>query len=87
MKNFKLLLATAVLFAVGSAFTVSNKALVGEYILGTDGTFRLKSTQPAGHCENAQQEICDYTKVNLSGNDTDPANFTPNHTDAEWVED
>jgi hypothetical protein len=84
MKNFKLLLATAVLFAVGSAFTASSKVFAGEYVL-QGSTFVLKSTLPPGHCENEQNIICDYTKTNPSGDNTNPANFTPFRTNARWV--
>lgn len=84
MKNFKLLLATAVLFAVGSAFTASNK-VAGEYIL-QGSTYVLKSTQN-GHCDASQNSICDYTKINPSGSNTNPANFTPNRMNEKWVSD
>ncbi|MGK6342542.1 DUF6520 family protein [Chryseobacterium sp. DT-3] len=83
MKNFKLLLGAAVIFAVGSAFTASNKAVAGEYVL-QGSTYVLKSTLPPGHCEQSQN-ICDYTKTNPSGNNTDPANFTPNQRNASWI--
>ncbi|QPQ52039.1 hypothetical protein H3Z85_00480 [Chryseobacterium indologenes] len=46
MKNFKLLLGAAVVFAVGSAFTASNKA-AGEYVL-IGSTYQLKSSRPSG---------------------------------------
>lgn len=85
MKNFKLLLATAVVFAVGSAFTASNKAVEGEYVL-IDGTYQLKSSRPTGECQDMTSQICDYTKTNPSGNNQNPANFTPHQTDAAWVE-
>ncbi|GEN71207.1 DUF6520 family protein [Chryseobacterium lathyri] len=84
MKNFKLLLGAAVLFAVGSAFTSSNKA-AGEYVL-ISGTYQLKSSRPAGNCESMQSATCDYTKINPSGSNTDPSNFTPHTTNASWVE-
>jgi len=86
MKNFKLLLATAVMFAVGSAFTAAEKnAVAGEYVL-IGSTYVLKSSRPAsGHCEDNDQAICDYTKTNPSGNNTNPANFTANSSGI-WTE-
>jgi len=76
MKNFKLLLATAVVFAVGSAFTAAEKnAVAGEYVL-IDGVYQIKTDRPEGLCVQAS-ETCDYTKINPSGNNTNPANFQP----------
>jgi hypothetical protein len=84
MKKFKLLLAIAVLFAVGSAFTTTNKVLAGEYIL-VGSIFVLASTLPPGHCQIEPNHICNYTKTNPSGNDTNPANFAPNVINARWI--
>lgn len=87
MKNFKLLLGAAVVFAVGSAFTASNKAVAGEYVYDSENsTFVLKSALP-GHCEDMPSEVCDYTKTNPGGDNQNPANFTENRTNAEWVID
>ncbi|REC79512.1 hypothetical protein DRF60_06730 [Chryseobacterium elymi] len=86
MKNFKLLLGAAVLFAVGSAFTTSNKAFAGEYVLIAPNTYELKTNRPAGECREMPSQICDYTKINPSGSNTDPNNFTPNTRNAQWVE-
>lgn len=84
MKNFKLLLGAAVVFAVGSAFTAVNKA-AGEYVkIGS--TYELKSSRPAGECLDNPSATCDYTKINPSGSNTDPSNFMPHTTGAQWVE-
>ncbi len=75
----------AIVFAVGSAFTASNKTMAGEYVL-VGSTYTLKSSIPAGHCEDSEpSDICDYTKTNPTGNNENPANFTPNRTEAIWV--
>lgn len=84
MKNFKLLLATAVVFAVGSAFTAAEKnAVAGEYVL-IGSTYVLKSSRPAGRCLPSA-DTCDYTKINPSGNNTNPANFAANAS-GTWTE-
>lgn len=76
MKNFKLLLATAVVFAVGSAFTASPKDIGDEYVL-QGGTYQLRSSVP-GDCVGASG-TCSYTKIANSGSqpDQNPANFQP----------
>jgi hypothetical protein len=88
MKNFKLLLGAAIVFAVGSAFTATNNNVAGEYVL-EGNTFVPKGE---GICENEPSIICDYTKT---GNATtsqypqpelNPANFTPRTTNARYVE-
>ncbi|RQO37653.1 hypothetical protein DBR39_12230 [Chryseobacterium sp. KBW03] len=85
MKNFKLLLGAAVVFAVGSAFTASNKA-AGEYVLNGD-TWELKD---GGRCESEPSEICDYTKVGSATTPQypnqyqNPANFTAHTTNARY---
>lgn len=79
MKNFKLLLATAVLFAVGSAFTASSKAVAGEYILQGDTWVPIGD----GDCETGSG-TCDYLKTGSAttlqypDQFQNPANFTAN---------
>lgn len=83
MKNFKLLLATAVLFAVGSAFASTNtKAVTGEYYRDASG-FHLKG--PDGECVD-NGPSCSYTIINPSGSLTDPNNFTPVNDPGVWDE-
>lgn len=78
MKNFKLLLGIASVFAVGSAFTAKNKAFAGEYVL--QGNTFVAITHG---CEDAPGEICDYTKTGSATTPQypnqyqNPANFTP----------
>ncbi|QIH34464.1 DUF6520 family protein [Sphingobacterium sp. DR205] len=85
MKNFKLLLATAVVFAVGSAFTANNN-IAGEYVLNGD-TWELKD---GGLCRDEAGSICDYTKVGSATTPEhpnqyeNPDNFTPNRMDARY---
>lgn len=84
MKNFKLLLATAVIFAVGSAFTMSPKDIGDEYVL-IDGTYVLRSQHP-GTCFG-QSGTCSWTKIanNGSNPDQNPANFQQ-RTTGQFVE-
>ncbi|ASE62015.1 hypothetical protein CEQ15_11205 [Chryseobacterium indologenes] len=88
MKNFKLLLGAAVVFAVGSAFTASNNKVAGEYIL-QGSTY----VQVAHTCEEAPSEICDYTKTGSATTPQypdqykNPANFTPNRLNGRPVTD
>ncbi|MNL17277.1 hypothetical protein D3C87_1383610 [compost metagenome] len=88
MKNFKLLLGAAVIFAVGSAFTANNNKVAGEYVL--EGNRFVPKGE--GSCIDEPTIICDYTKI---GNATtpqypqpelNPANFTPHTTNARYVE-
>lgn len=85
MKNFKLLLGAAVMFAVGSAFTASDK-VAGEYVLNGD-TWELKD---GGTCEAEPSAICDYTKVGSATTPQhpnqyqNPANFSPNRMNARY---
>lgn len=78
MKNFKLILGLAIFFAIGSAFTASNKAVSGEYVLDGDTYVQVEHT-----CEAAPSEICDYTKTGSATTPQypnqyqNPANFTP----------
>lgn len=86
MKNFKLLLAGAMMIAVGSSFAASgNNAVAGEYVL-INGTYHLKSERPEGSDCVQSNEICDYTKINPAGNNTDPANFQA-HRAGTWTEE
>lgn len=87
MKNFKLILGIAIVFAIGSAFTASNNAFAGEYIL--DGnTYVLVSHT----CVSAPSEICDYTKTGSATTPQypnqfqNPANFTPYTLNGRAVE-
>lgn len=85
MKNFKLLLGSAVLFAVGSAFTASNNA-AGEYVKNGD-TWELKD---GGSCISQPGATCDYTKVGSATTPQypdqyqNPANFAPNTMNARY---
>lgn len=87
MKNYKLILAIAVVFAVGSAFTGKNKALSGEYIL-VGNTYVLVEHA----CEVSPGDICDFTKTGSATTPMypdqykNPANFTPNRINARVVE-
>ncbi|WP_412468786.1 DUF6520 family protein [Pedobacter sp. KLB.chiD] len=84
MKNFKLLLAGAIIIAVGSSFAASESSAAGEYVL-VDGVYQLKSDRPdTGACEQSN-DICDYTKINPNGNNTDSQNFQP-YRAGTWVE-
>ncbi|RLJ75146.1 DUF6520 family protein [Pedobacter alluvionis] len=74
MKNFKLLLATAVLFAVGSAFASSTKA-EDLYVRNSNGTYQLKT----GHCEVQDNSTCSYNIIDPNG----PLNQDSNFTEAE----
>jgi hypothetical protein len=80
MKNFKLLLATAVIFAVGSSFASVKSAVAGEYVLNGD-TWQLKGN---GTCQQIGG-ICDYTKTGDAVTEEypnelqNPANFTANN--------
>lgn len=87
MKNFKLLLGAAIVFAVGSAFTASKKAVAGEYVYDSENSIYVLKSQLPGQCVNTPSAICDYTKTNPNGDNHDPANFTPNRTNAAWVTD
>ncbi|ANF52950.1 hypothetical protein A0O34_21560 [Chryseobacterium glaciei] len=86
MKNFKLLLATAVLFAVGSAFTASSKTVAGEYVKDGD-TWELKD---GGTCELEPSEVCDYTKIGSATTEQypdqfqNPANFSAHTINARY---
>lgn len=88
MKNFKLILGTAIVFAIGSAFTASNKAVSGEYILNGN-TFELS---PEHECEISPGSVCDYTKTGSATTPQypnqfqNPANFTPNTINARLVQ-
>lgn len=84
MKNFKLLLATAVMFAVGSAFTASPKDIGDEYVL-QGSTYVLRSSLPNGFCEDGAG-TCSYTKIANSGTNPDQnsANFT-HRRDGQFV--
>lgn len=74
------------MFAVASAFTASNKA-AGEYVLNGD-TWELKD---GGRCQDEAGSICDYTKTGSATTPQypdqyqNPANFSPNHTNAVYV--
>lgn len=84
MKNFKLLLAGAIIIAVGSSFAASESSAAGEYVL-VDGVYQLASDRPDGVCVQSN-EICNYTKINPNGNNTDPANFQA-HSAGTWTEE
>ncbi len=78
----------AIVFAVGSAFTATNKAAAGEYVKNGN-TWELKNLN--GECIEQTSEICDYTKTGSAttpqypDQNQNPANFTPYHTNARYV--
>lgn len=86
MENFKLILSTAIVFAVGDAFPTGKQSIQDEYVL-IGSTFQLMSSLPPGHCQISPGKVCDYIKINPSGNNIDPSNFTPLTINAEFVED
>ncbi|ASE62014.1 hypothetical protein CEQ15_11200 [Chryseobacterium indologenes] len=86
MKNFKLLLGAAIVFAVGSAFTANNSAV--DLYVKNGNTWELKS--PDGECIPQPSEVCDYTKTGSATtpqypNQFDnPANFTAHQMNARY---
>jgi hypothetical protein len=72
MKNFKFLLATAFVFAVGSAFTSAKTEAEDLWVRNGDGTYQLKS--PDGECIG-DQGTCSYHKIDPQG-PNDASNFT-----------
>lgn len=88
MKNFKLLLLlTAIIFAIGSAFTANKKAVAGEYVL-EGNTFTIVEHS----CELSPGDICNYTKIGSATTPQypnqyqNPANFIPHIINARAVE-
>lgn len=87
MKNIKLLLATAVIITLGSAFTAINNHVVGEYVLQGDRYV----PKGEGTCVAAPTIICDYTKTGNGTTlqyphpDLNPANFTPYQTNGRYL--
>jgi hypothetical protein len=72
MKNFKLLLSTAVLFAVGSAFASTSTKVEDLWIRNSNGTYQLKT----GHCEVQENSTCSYTINDPEGPLNQDSNFT-----------
>ncbi|MBO9676327.1 MAG: hypothetical protein J7577_22995 [Sphingobacteriaceae bacterium] len=83
MKNFKLLLAGAIMIAVGSAFTAAPKEskFAGEYVK-INGVYQLKGD---GECHSDLEGTCDYTIIDPNGSLTDDNNFTRNNP-GQWVQ-
>jgi hypothetical protein len=82
MKNFKLLLAAAMMIAVGSSFAASgNNAVAGEYVKNSNGTYELKGN---GLCQDQPTSTCDYTIIDPMGPLDEDSNFQP-HAQGLWV--
>lgn len=88
MKNFKLLLATAIVFAVGSAFTSVKDAPSGAYV--KIGSTYVPVAGRDGQCELGG-DFCSYNKIGNAGQGTpseftNPANFQGVEAGQHWQE-
>ena len=78
MKNFKLMLALAVVLGAGSAFTSATKAAAGESCYKVGSTFSRQLS--GGTCQNdATNPYCTYTYTGagVAGVDQNPSNYQP----------
>lgn len=79
MKKYSLLLATAVLLGIGSAFANMESDI---YVKKTDGSFQLK-TLAGGRCLSEPNDHCEYTLVE-DGDPSNPDDYTPIDIDRQW---